>query len=211
MLILALFVMAGIWRRSAGNKDKIRDLVHFLLPQAISASLLALYSKVLYGSFNPTVISPEKNFFAIPLGSKIETLLSFFLDQRDGLLVYAPVFLMLFLVFKKEIRSKIRDFSLLAAIFFSYILFHAFTTVRGGYSPAARPTLFVLWIMAVFLTAYYRQAGEIGKTLFRFLAGLTCFCHGLAFLLSPFPVPTGDPGSQSARFFFAAVFGKLGR
>ncbi|MEI6614924.1 MAG: hypothetical protein WCL37_08500 [Chrysiogenales bacterium] len=175
MLILALFVMAEIWRRSGSKLEKIRDLTHFLMPPAISASLLGLYSKILYGSFNPTIISPEKNFFSIPLGAKIETLLSFFLDQRDGLLVYAPVFLMLFLVFKKDIRNKIRDFSLLTAIFLSYILFHAYTTVRGGYSPAARPTLFGLWIMAVFLIAYYRQAGETGKTVFRFLAGLTSF------------------------------------
>ena len=181
MLILALSIMTGIWRSGAGKKDKIRDLARFLIPQAVSASLLALYSKVLYGSFNPTIISPEKNFFSIPMLPKIETLLSFFLDQRDGLLVYAPVFLMLLLVFKKEIRSKIRDFSLLAAIFLSYILVHAFTTVRGGYSPAARPTLFVLWIMAIFLTAYYRQAGETGKALFRLLAGLTGFATAWIF------------------------------
>ncbi len=175
MLILALAIVAGTWRGDRPLKEKIRDLARFLLPQAASAALLSVYSRMLYGSFNPAIISPEKNFFSIPLQPKIETLLSFFLDQRDGLLVYAPVFLLLFLVFKKEIRSKIRDFSLLAAIFLSYILAHAFTTVRGGYSPAARPTLFVLWIMAVFLTAYYRQAGETGKTLFRFLAGLTGF------------------------------------
>jgi len=175
MFIFALFVIAGIWRSSVCNKNKITNLAHFLIPPAISASLLALYSKMLYGSFNPTIISPEKNFFSIPLGPKLETLLSFFLDQRDGLLVYAPVFLMLFLVFKKDIRSKIRDFSLFTAMFLSYILFHAFSTIRGGYSPAARPTLFVLWIMTLFLSAYYRQAGEIGKTLFRFLAGLTYF------------------------------------
>ena len=175
MLVLVLFVMAGISRRSGGNKEKFRDLVHFLIPGAISAFLLSLYSKLLYGSFNPTVISPEKNFLAIPLLGKIETLLSFFLDQRDGMLVYAPLFLLLFLAFKKETRRAIRDFPLLAAIFTSYILLHAYTTVRGAYSPAARPTLFVFWIMAVFLVAYYRQAGEAGKILFRLLAGLTAF------------------------------------
>ena len=173
MFILVLFVITEIGRSTTCHKDKIRHLADFLIPPAISAALLSLYAKMLYGSFNPTIISPEKNFFSIPLLPKIETLLSFFLDQRDGLLVYAPVFFMLFLVFKKEIRSKIRDFSLLAAIFLSYIFFHAFTTVRGAYSPAARPTLFVLWIMVIFLTAHYRQAGETGKTLFRFLAGLT--------------------------------------
>jgi hypothetical protein len=148
----------------------------FLAAPAVSLVLLGLYSKALYGSFNPAVISPEKNFFAIPLKFKIETLLSFFLDQRDGLLVYAPVFLLIFLVGKKEIRGNIRDFFLLAALFLSYILFHAFTTVRGAYSPAGRPSLFVMWIMAIFLAAYYRHSRPgIFKSLFRWLAGLTVF------------------------------------
>ncbi len=65
---------------------------------------------------------PERSFLAIPLKFKIETLLSFFLDQRDGLLLYAPLFLLVFLVFKKEVRSGIRDFALLAAMFASYVL-----------------------------------------------------------------------------------------
>jgi hypothetical protein len=174
-LILALFLINRIWRESPGNGSPLKRLLFLLTAPALSLTLLGFYSKFLYGSFNPSVISPEKNFFAIPLNFRIETLLSFFLDQRDGLLVYAPIFLLIFLVFKKEIRTSIRDFSLLASLLISYILFHAFTTLRGGYSPAARPTLFVMWIMAIFLTAYYRRAGEIGKTLFRFLAGLTCF------------------------------------
>ncbi len=174
LLLFVLFVMAGIWRDRA-DTHKMRNLIRFLIPQAISATLLALYSHTLYGSFNPTVISPEKHFFAIPLAAQIETLFSFFLDQRDGLLVYAPVFLLLLLVFKKKIRSQVGDFWPLTAIFLSYILSHAFTTVRGAYSPAARPTLFVVWIMAVFLIAFYRQAGEFGKSLFCFLAGLTAF------------------------------------
>jgi hypothetical protein len=175
MFILVLWVLAEIWRSRAETKEKIRDLALFLVPMAISTSLLIWYSSALYGSLNPAVISPERNFLAIPLGTQIETLLSFFLDQRDGLWIYAPVFLLLLLAFRKEIRSQIRDFWLLATIFLSYVLLHAFTSVRGAYSPAARPTLFVLWIMAVFLIAYYRQAGEMGKTLFRFLAGLTAF------------------------------------
>lgn len=181
MLVLVFFIMAGIWRDGGRLRDRLRALSFLLLPQAIGAALLSWYSKILYGSFDPTVISPEKNFLAIPLAGKVETLLSFFLDQRDGLLVYAPVFMLLFLVFRKGTRRSIRDFPLLAAMFLSYILFHASTTVRGGYSPAARPTLFVFWIMAVFLVAHYRQAGATGKALFRFLAGLTCFASAWLF------------------------------
>ncbi|HSQ35174.1 MAG TPA: hypothetical protein VLQ89_04200, partial [Candidatus Binatia bacterium] len=167
LLVLILFVGAGIWRDRVRLRDRLRSLAFFLLPQVAGAALLSLYSKWLYGSFNPAIISPEKNFSAIPLGNQVETLLSFFLDQRDGLLVYAPVFLLLLLVFKKEIRRSVRDFSLLKAMFLSYILLHAYTTVRGGYSPASRPTVFVLWIMVVFVIAFYRQAEEFGKTLFR--------------------------------------------
>ncbi len=175
---LSLAVMAWIWREEAVIDGRLKRLAAFAAAPLASLALLLLYSKVLYGSFSPTAIESqfaEKSFFAVPLGLRIETLISFFLDQRDGLLVYAPVFLLLFLAAKKEIRDTIRDFYLLAAMFVSYTLLHAFTTSRGGYSPAARPTLFVMWIMALALYAYYQRAGGTGKNLFRFLAGLTVF------------------------------------
>ncbi|MBU4268008.1 MAG: hypothetical protein KJ808_04070 [Acidobacteria bacterium] len=175
-LILALFLMARIRHEIPKNGSRLKQLTLLLTAPAISMALLALYSKFLYGSFNPSAISPEKIFFAMPIKFRIETLLSFFLDQRDGLLIYAPIFILVFLVFKKEIRTGIRDFSLLLSVFIAYILFHAITTVRGGYSPAARPTLFVMWIMAVFLVAWrqYAQPG-ISRAIFRLLAGMTVF------------------------------------
>jgi hypothetical protein len=180
--IMALFFARRIWQDAGGPGARARRLASFFSAQAASLAALGLYSRMLYGSFDPRVISPEKNFLAIPFKFRIETLLSFFLDQRDGLLVYAPVFLLVFLAFKKEVREKIRDFPLLAAIFVSYVLFHAFTTVRGGYSPAARPTLFVLWIMVVFLSAWRRYAlAGMGRTLFRFLAGMTVFATAWLF------------------------------
>ena len=178
IVILSLFIMAWIWLGDPGMRGRLKRLAVFGAAPVLSLGLLLLYSRILYGSFNPSAIEAqfsESSFFTVPMGLRIETLLSFFLDQRDGLLVYAPVFLLIFLVGKKEIRSGIRDFSLLTAMFISYVLLHAFTTSRGGYSPAARPTLFVMWTMAIFLIAYYRQVGEAGKTTFRFLAGLTLF------------------------------------
>jgi hypothetical protein len=172
--LLALFIMMAIWRQ--GSKDRMRRLGLFLLSPAVSLLLLSLYSKVLYGAWNPTGISPEKNFFSIPLLLKAETLLSFFLDQRDGLLLYAPLLLLFILAGKKEIREQIRDFPLWSAIFLLYVLLHAHTTVRGGYSPAARPLVFVAWIMVIFVTAFWRHADPGGQqTLFRLLAGLTVF------------------------------------
>ncbi len=174
-LLMALYASARIMGREEPLADRARRLAIFFAAPALSLVLLGLYSKVLYGSFDPRVISPEGNFLAIPLKFKVETLLSFFLDQRDGLLVYAPLFLLAFLAFKKEVRERIRDFPLLAALFLAHVLFHAFTTVRGGYSPAARPTLFVAWIMMVFLAAYRRHASGGQRTLFNLLCGLGIF------------------------------------
>ncbi len=184
IVFLSLAILAWIWLETAGVGARLKRLAAFAAAPLASLALLLLYSKALYGSFSPTAIESqfaEKSFFAVPLGLRIETLLSFFLDQRDGLLVYAPVFLLIFLGAKKEIRGAIRDFTLLAAMFVSYTLLHAFTTSRGGYSPAARPTLFVMWIMALALYAYYQRTGETGKTLFRFLAGLTVFATAWLF------------------------------
>jgi hypothetical protein len=178
ILFLSLAIVAWIWREEPGLGGRLKRLAAFAAAPLASMSLLLLFSKVLYGSFNPTAIGAqfaEKSFFAVPLGLRVETLLSFFLDQRDGLLVYAPVFLLIFLAARKDVRSRIRDFPLLAAMFISYVLLHAFTTSRGGYSPSARPTLFVFWIMVIALAAYRRQAGDTGRSLFRFLGGLTVF------------------------------------
>jgi hypothetical protein len=175
-LVLSLFIIAWIWRESPGSGTRLKRLAGFASMPMLSLALLSLYSRILYGSFDPRVISPERNFLAIPLKFKAETLLSFFLDQRDGLLVYAPLFLLAFLAFNKEVRKGVRDFALLAAMFASYILFHAYTTVRGAYSPAARPTLFVMWIMAIFIAAFRRRyRSGIMAAGFRWLAGLTMF------------------------------------
>lgn len=171
--VFVLFTLAAVVRSDSARR--LRDAAFLVLPSFASLALLSLYSRVLYGSLDPRVISPERGFLSIPLLPKIETLLSFFLDQRDGLLLYAPVLLALFLAGRRETRRSIRDFPMLASIFASYVLFHASTTVRGGYSPAARPTLFVLWIMAPFAYAVLRRAGEGGRSAWRFLAGMGAF------------------------------------
>lgn len=176
VLAMALFIAWRAWRDGRPGRRWLQRLGPFAAGLAAGPLLLALYSRSLYGSWNPAAISPEKNFLAIPLHFRIETLLSFFLDQRDGLLVYAPVLLLALLAFQRRVRSRMRDFPLLAAVFLSYVLLHAFTTVRGAYSPAARPLVYVLWVLAVFLAAWRESAAPgIERGAFRLLAGLTAF------------------------------------
>jgi hypothetical protein len=178
--LLAMSAVAAIWRQGPGSR--LRRLALYLASPTASLLLLSLYSKALYGAWNPAHISPEKNFFSIPLLFKVETLLSFFLDQRDGLMLYAPLLLLFVLAGRREVRERIRDFPLWSAVLLSYVLLHAHTTVRGGYSPAARPLQFVAWIMAIFVAAGFANAGAGGKrTLFRLLAGLTVFASAWLF------------------------------
>lgn len=206
--VFVLFALAAIVRSGGGRR--LRDAAFLVLPSLASVALLALYSRALYGSLDPRVISPERGFLAIPLLPKIETLLSFFLDQRDGLLVYAPVLLALFLAGGRETRRSIRDFPMLASIFASYVLFHANTTVRGGYSPAARPTLFVFWIMALFAYAVLRRAGEEGRSAWRFLAGMGAFAsvwllYYPLFLYQPVTREVGQRASSLLLFLGSRV------
>lgn len=187
VLVLALFLALRSGRQPGGAWPRLKRLLRLGAGLAAGPLLLGLYSHTLYGSWNPAVISPEKNFLAIPLHFRIETLLSFFLDQRDGLLVYAPALLLALLAFRRDVRSRIRDFPLLAALFLGYVLVHAYTTVRGAYSPAARPLVFVYWILAVFLAAWRGRAGPgVERGAFRLLAGLTLFASAWLFYYPQF-------------------------
>ena len=158
------------------NKEKIKRLVLFSIFPIISMVLLAIYCKTLYNTYSPTNIFPKESYWAVPILLRIKVFFAYFLDQRDGLLFYSPLFFLTFFGLKK----KLKDRNLLLGIAFSYVLFHAFTSVRGAYSPAGRPLMFVSWIFIVFIAHfYYNVLKEHSQFFYRFsfkiLAGLSLF------------------------------------
>jgi hypothetical protein len=79
-------------------------------------------------------------------------------------------------------RKKWKDKYFFLGTAFAYIFFHAFTTVRGAYSPAGRPLMFVSWIFILFIAHYYfnlmkadEKNGNGANITARLLSGLSIF------------------------------------
>ncbi|MCP4220160.1 MAG: hypothetical protein GY765_36350, partial [bacterium] len=133
------------------DKEKLKRLMRFLLFPLINFILLTVFCMVLYNTLSPTNIFPKESYWTVPFLLRLKVFFAYFIDQRDGLLLYAPLYFLVFWSFKKRFQGKL----LLLGIGFSYVFFHAFTSVRGAYSPAGRPLMFVSWIFVLFIAHYY--------------------------------------------------------
>ncbi|MCP4156456.1 MAG: hypothetical protein GY757_52570 [bacterium] len=173
------------------NREKIKRLYFFFLFPAISAIILVIYCKALYNTLSPTNIFPRESYWTVPFLLRLKVFFSYFLDQRDGLFIYAPLFFLTFAGFRTPHE---KDKKLLLWVAFSYVGFHAFTSVRGAYAPAGRPLIFVSWIFILFILHYYYRYQDylltksahdgtpvkyptppIGNFLFKILAGFAVF------------------------------------
>ncbi|MGD2086217.1 MAG: hypothetical protein PVH61_08540 [Candidatus Aminicenantes bacterium] len=151
LLVLAVAILYHLFKPfkpfKLFEKEKIKKLAQFVIFPVISLVLLVIYSKVLYGSYSPTDIFPKESYWSVSWLLRLKVFLAYFLDQRDGLLFYSPVFFLFFFSFKRRFQDRY----LLLGILVTYVFFHAFTTVRGAYAPAGRPLIFVSWIFIIFI------------------------------------------------------------
>lgn len=168
--------------KSAREKEGEKFLIpfsRFIFFPALVFILLLIYTKSLYGSFNPMDIFPRESYWDVPWLLRLKVFLSFFLDQRDGLLFYSPLFFVMFFSFRGKWNHK-NLFLWIASV---YVFFHAFTTVRGAYAPAGRPLMFVSWVFILFIARFYFERIEpvrdkpltLPSFNFRVLAGLGFF------------------------------------
>ncbi|MDY0296278.1 MAG: hypothetical protein RB296_03080 [Acidobacteriota bacterium] len=98
-------------------------------------------------------------FQEIPHQVRIDTLLDYFLDQRDGLLPYAPVFFLAFPGLWLALRHwrRYRYHLLLSVPAAAFVFSYAFLTHRGGQCPQARPLIPVIWALLLFAWVYLRE------------------------------------------------------
>jgi len=170
------------------KKHKIRSgLAYFLASPVLIIVLYFWFQYSLYGSLNPTSVSWQgamdsqqslgfiKSLLTgIPFRFRIETLAGYFLDQRDGLLFYAPIYFFAFFGLVEIIRRKSRDALWLLFITAPYVLVSAFLTQRTGYAPQARPLAAVNWGLAILLGYFLASnAKKIFAFLLNFAAGLS--------------------------------------
>lgn len=135
-------------------------ILYFLLFPLVSLILFYAFIHSIYGSFSPFsvyegVLTPERlqafkdAAMSAPLAMRFDTLLNYFLDQRDGLFLYSPFYVFAFLGFVEIFRSSKRDFYILLFIPAPYLLNYAFFTHRQGYSPQGRILTPVSWILVL--------------------------------------------------------------
>jgi len=134
----------------------------FLAPPLLSLGLFYLYLYELYGAFSPFsiyegVMTPEKvqafkeMIVKIPIMLRIDTFFDYFLDQRDGLLLYSPLYLFGFLGMIEVFRRSKRDLLILLFIAAPFIFNYAFFTHRQGYCPQARILTPISWVAILFV------------------------------------------------------------
>ncbi len=171
------------------HKHYRRSLLLVIVPLFFQA-LFFFYLYSAYGSFSPNAVyygmlSPEQSaaFYdtilkKIPLGLRWETLLDYFFDQRDGLLLYNPFYFFAFpgllLALRNFRRYRLHLLAALPAALF--VLNHAFSTIRAGYCPQGRYLAPVAWALMLFAVIYYRESrSRIFKRAFLVLPLLPLF------------------------------------
>ncbi|UCE40986.1 MAG: hypothetical protein JSV17_16345 [Candidatus Aminicenantes bacterium] len=154
-----LFVSVYFLVKNHKAKGKI---LAFLAFPVISVALFAFYTKELYGTFYPMaiyegVLTPEKIqafrevVMKIPVMIRIDSFLDYFLDQRDGLLLYSPMYFFIFLGGVEAFRRSKKDLFALLFISLPYLLNYAFLSHRQGHSPQGRVLTSISWIAAIFI------------------------------------------------------------
>jgi len=127
-------------------------LLHFLFQYFVYDSLSLLSVSIKGATTAQESLAYFKSILSdIPLRLRLETLAGYFFDQRDGLLLYAPVYFFAFLGCVETMRKNFRTFLLILFLTAPYILNSALLTQRTSYAPQARPLVSVSWALAIFL------------------------------------------------------------
>jgi hypothetical protein len=183
---IALFVplfLYGLWLLIKRTRTRL-PLVVFASTAAVVIFSYLQFQHALYGTYSLSTVSwaaqmtdtgeefvrfARSLLFEIPLRDRWGTLAGYFLDQRDGLFFYAPIYLFALFGAIEMMRRKRKDFWLLLALTAPYVLLSAFLTQRTGYAPQARPLVAVIWGLVIWLGHFL---DENRKTLFSTLANL---------------------------------------
>ncbi len=161
--VLAAFLVK--FSKIAGNVGRI---FLTLSPIALSAFLYLFYLYGLYGSFSAIQVYKGSSFvpasnaglFSIILKKDpvefLRRIPGYFLDQRIGIFIYAPVLVLGIAGFFFLYKQKKKRALMFLAVLFSYAIFSAYY-YWGGYCPPGRPLIPVVWILTLFLAVSFNE------------------------------------------------------
>jgi hypothetical protein len=188
-LLLPLYLY-GLWAIRRKSASRAGFLLYILVPAAVIVLYLQ-FQHTLYGTYSPFAVSWARPMtgtqqeslqfagsvlFGVPIRDRLETLAGYFLDQRDGLLFYSPLFFFSLLGVWEMFKKKRKELLLLLFLGAPYVLVSASLTQRTGYAPQARPLVAVIWFMIIGLGDFLQKNK---KTVFAYLGN---FAAGLSLL-----------------------------
>lgn len=197
--IFIFFFSAGFFFYYIIKKKEPAKAILFVVFPVLFMMLFLGYLYMAYGSIHPMniyngIMTPEQqeqyrlNMKSIPLQKRVETLLGILFDQRDGLFLYAPFYLLAFpgvILALKRFREYWPQI-LISGTAVLYILFLGYSTVRAGYCPQARYLAPVAWMFMLFSIIYYKETKN--KTLKKIALYLPLYSFGVVLyqVFSPF-------------------------
>ncbi|OGD31473.1 MAG: hypothetical protein A2V45_09720 [Candidatus Aminicenantes bacterium RBG_19FT_COMBO_58_17] len=220
---IALFIplfLYGLWVLRKRPRTRL-PLLSYLLAAAAVIFLYLQFQHALYGTYSLSTVSwaaqmtdtgeefirfAKTLLFKIPLPDRWETLAGYFLDQRDGLFFYAPIFFFALFGAVEMFRRKKGDFWLVLGLTAPYVLLSAFLTQRTGYAPQARPLVSVIWGLTICLGYFLiHNRKTILSYVFNFAAALSLL---FVFLLLKSPrnlyqETTRGPHERGGGLFFS--------
>ncbi len=166
VLAAVLFGVSVIVLADTAKTSKIlRKSLIFLSPILASAGCYILFFWVLYGNFSLASAYTGVSASPLPLNNisspeplvqivseMMRRFLGYFIDQKFGLFVYAPIFMLGMAGFYSLYKKKRREALLIMIVLGVYVLFSA-GFYWGGFCPPPRPLIPVLPIWGLFLAA----------------------------------------------------------
>ncbi len=219
---LALFIpffLYAFWTLAKKARPRLSPLL-FTGVTAVGIFLYLQFQRALYGSYSlatvswaaPLTDSGEKLIrfaktllFEIPWRDRWQTLAGYFLDQRDGLFFYAPIYFFSLFGAVEMFRRMKRDFWLLFGLTAPYVLLSAFLTQRTGYAPQARPLVAVIWALAIWVGYFLvSHRKTVCSAIFNFAAGLSLLFIAILCLtpLNLYQETTRGPRERGAGLFY---------
>lgn len=170
-------------------KGETRSALLFILFPLFFQLVFFGYLYFAYGNLSPMsvytgVMSDQqasqyhRNIRNIPFENRFETLLDYFFDQRDGLLLYNPFYFFFFpgLILAVKKWKSHGPFLLVSSVSFVYLIYHAYSTVRAGVCPQGRYLVPIMWTVMLFAVVYYRESrNRFFRKLFWRIPLVSCF------------------------------------
>ena len=139
----------------------------FLFPIALSTGFYLFFLRAIYGNLSPistyTGVSEglelsayHSKFLALRLLKILSRSLGYLIDQKYGLFIYSPIYILgfagLYFLFKKRKRETV----LLLIAMTVYWIFSS-NYYWGGYCPPGRPVIPLIWIFGLFLAIVFTE------------------------------------------------------